>query len=100
MKLSEQDKRVIEYYEKQEDMMVLVFAQWCVNHQLDPAELYQEAYPDQGTNKKLKQIMEQTLSKEESAEISTAAVLHVLQEFGNDDLAFAVQEKSAQKKTD
>lgn len=96
MKLSEQDKRVIKQYEKEEEMMVLIFAQWCINHCFDPVELYKEAYPDQGMNKKLEQAMKQTTGREESADISTAAVLHVLQEFGNDDLAFVVAEKAKQ----
>ena len=99
MNLSDSDKCVIQQYENDEEMMVLIFAQWCVNHRLDPVALYQEAYPEQQANKLLQKTLEKTAPKEESAEISTAAVLHVLQEFGNDDLAFVVQE-AANKKTD
>ena len=31
-------------------MMVLVFSQWCINHNLDPFEIYAQAYPTQRDN--------------------------------------------------
>src|SRR5699024_7724521 len=91
MTLSDHDKWVIAQYEADEEMMVLIFAQWCVNHQLDPVQLYEEAYPNQQANKLLQQVLEKTTEKKEAVEISTEVVLHVLQEYGNDDLAFVVQ---------
>src|SRR5699024_7088246 len=91
MTLSDHDKWVIEQYEADEEMMVLIFAQWCVNHQLDPVQLYDVAYPNQQDNKLLQQVLEKTTERDEAVEISTEVVLHVLQEFGNDDLAFVVQ---------
>lgn len=94
MKLSEQDKWVIEQYEQDEEMMVLIFAQWCVNHDIDAMDLYKKAYPHQVENKALKEVLDKTVAKADSEEISTGVVLHVLQLFGNDDLAFVVQEVS------
>src|SRR5699024_12115121 len=80
-------------------MMVLIFAQWCVNRDLDPIELYEQAYPSQMKNKTLQEQLSQTVPKNESEEITTEMVLYALQIFGNDDLAFVVQE-AADKKTD
>src|SRR5699024_2500048 len=91
MTLSDHDKWVIEQYEADEEMMVLIFAQRCVNHQLDQVQLYEEAYPNQQANKQLQQVLEKTTEKNGAVDISTEVVLHVLQEFGNDDLAFVIQ---------
>src|SRR5699024_6575143 len=91
MTLSDHDKWVIEQYEADEEMMVLIFAQWCVNHQLDPVQLYEEAYPNQQANKLLQQVLEKTTEKNEAVDISKEVVLHVMLEVGNDDLAFGVQ---------
>lgn len=88
-------EKVIKQYEHDERTMVLVFAQWCVNHDLDPIALYHEAYPQQQPNPLLTEVMGETVAKEESEEISIDIVLYVLQMFGNDDLAFVVQEKAA-----
>lgn len=32
------EKQLTEAYERDENMMILVFAQWCVNHDLDPID--------------------------------------------------------------
>lgn len=48
------EKQLVEAYERDENMMILVFAQWCVNHDLDPLELYAKAYPQQKLNESLK----------------------------------------------
>jgi|SRR5690625_1295837 len=86
------DKYIIEKYQKDEKTMVLIFAQWCVNNHLDPFELYEEAYPSQMGNKLLQEAFDLTVPKEESEYISHEIVLQVLQYFGNDDLAFVVQQ--------
>lgn len=91
VKLSEKDQFIIEQYQQDEEMMILIFAQWCVNNGLDARALYQEAYPNQLENKALTEAMEKTVPKEESEEISRELVVQVLQLFGNDDLAFEVQ---------
>ncbi|MDL4841075.1 hypothetical protein [Aquibacillus rhizosphaerae] len=89
----EVEKRVIEQYKQDENMMILVFAQWCVNHDLDPEALYLEAYPKQQGNLALQKTLELTVTKEESEEIPHHSVLGVLQLFGNDDLAFIVSQQ-------
>lgn len=94
MNRSEKDQYIIEQYVKDEKMMVLIYAQWCINHDLDPVELYQEAYPNQLVSPVLHEVLDETVIKEESDDISVDIVLTVLQMFGNDDLAFVVQEKS------
>ena len=74
-------------------MMILVFAQWCENHDLDPATLYQKAYPEQGENPALQQGIDLTVPKEESEDIPDSTLLGVLSLFGNDDLAYVVTEE-------
>lgn len=85
------NEKIIENYKENEKLMILIFAQWCINHDLDPKALYQKAYPNQRMNEILLDVLEKTVSKEESEEIPGETVLNVLQLFGNDDLAFVVQ---------
>lgn len=92
MKLSKKDEYIIERYKEDEEMMILIFAQWCMNNDLDPIDVYEKAYPNQPKNKALLEAIEKTVPKEESEEISAEVVQHVLQLFGNDDLAFVIQE--------
>ena len=92
------EEQMIENYQKDENMMILVFAQWCVNNDLDPAKLYKEAYPDQVDNPALQHCMELTVSKEESEHIPDTTLLGVLSLFGNDDLAFVVTEEIKKRK--
>ncbi|MFD1170288.1 hypothetical protein [Oceanobacillus caeni] len=89
----DKDRQVIENYQENEKMMILVFAQWCINHDLDPEQLYEEAYPNQCKNKVLLEVLENTVSKKESEEIDDQLVIQALQLFGNDDLAFIVQKE-------
>ncbi|WP_010098166.1 hypothetical protein [Ornithinibacillus scapharcae] len=89
----EMEDYIIEKYQKDEKLMVLIFAQWCINHELNPMELYQLAYPSQPNNQALEEAIELTVPKNESDEISDETVLSVLQIFGNDDLAFVVQQE-------
>ncbi len=44
---NELEKNIIASFKQDEAMMILVFAQWCVNADLDPKTLYLEAYPQQ-----------------------------------------------------
>lgn len=90
MNSKETQEQIIRNYQRDEQMMIFVFAQWCINHDLDPAELYGRAYPNQVENHELKQAIELTVSKEEAGEISNDTLLGVLSLFGNDDLAFVV----------
>lgn len=87
------EQKVIESYKQDEKMMILVYAQWCINNNLDPEALYERAYPDQMDNQALKEAMELTVSKQEAEEIADQTLLNILQVFENDDLAFIVQEK-------
>ena len=86
------EEQVIQSYRQDEDMMILVFAQWCINNNLDPEELYNEAYPHQEHNERLIKVLELTVSKEEAGDILDETVLGVLSLFGNDDLAYVVTE--------
>ena len=88
----ELEKQIIESYRRDEQMMILVFAQWCVNRGLDPQLLYEKAYPQQASNPALQQAIELTVPKEEAGDIPDDTVLQVLSLFGNDDLAFVVTE--------
>lgn len=84
------EDKIVESYRRDEDMMILVFAQWCVNNGIDPVALYTEAYPGQEENGALRRAVALTVSEEEAGYISNETVLGVLSLFGNDDLAFAV----------
>lgn len=92
------EEKIIQNYQGEEKMMILVFAQWCVNHGLDPEELYLLAYPNQSTNPALKEAIELTVPKEEAGEVSDETLLAVLSLFGNDDLAYIVTEEIRQRK--
>ncbi|QKS71640.1 hypothetical protein FLK61_33690 [Paenalkalicoccus suaedae] len=92
------EKQIIEGYQKEEKMMVLVFAQWCINHDLDPVEIYKEAYPTQKNNDVLSEAMELTVSKEEAGPIDDSQLLGVLSLFGNEDLAFTVTSYISKRK--
>ncbi|MEC0205267.1 hypothetical protein P4H39_21920 [Paenibacillus lautus] len=89
------EERIAESYRQDEDMMILVFAQWCVNHGLDPVELYRKAYPNQPDNEQLARVLELTVPKEEAGEIPDQTLLGVLSLFGNEDLAIVVAEAAA-----
>lgn len=89
----EMDDFIIESYQKEEKMMILVFAQWCVNHDLDPKALYLEAYPAQSENQSLKEAIDLTVPKEEAGEVPDDTLLGVLSLFGNEDLAFIVTQE-------
>lgn len=98
MDRKEMEEKVIESYQSDERMMILIYAQWCINNDLEPKSLYMQAYPEQMKNNALKEALELTVSKEESEEIPDSTVINVLQLFGNDDLAFIVQEQINKRK--
>lgn len=98
MKRSERDEFIIEQYKNDEQMMVLIFVQYCVNNDIDPYDVYQEAYPTQGVNPSIADALEEVVPKKESEEISLEIVQHILQVFGNDDLAFVLQKRADAKK--
>ncbi|WML44714.1 hypothetical protein [Neobacillus sp. PS3-40] len=91
-------EKIVQNYQGEEKMMILIFAQWCINHDLLPEELYLHAYPDQASNPALKEAIELTVSKEEAGEIPDQTLLAVLSLFGNDDLAFIVTEEINKRK--
>lgn len=93
MNSKEMEQIIIERYKRDEDTMILVFAQWCVNHGLDAVELYSRAYPTQAGNPRLLEALPLTAPKEEAGDIDDAAVLQVLSLFGNEELAFVVSEE-------
>src|SRR5699024_6502100 len=87
----EMENKVIESYKNDEKMMILVYAQWCINNDLDPKSMYTRAYPDQIKNNALREALEMTDTKEETENIHDETVLQVIQVFGKDELAFIVQ---------
>ncbi|MDC3425173.1 hypothetical protein NC797_11730 [Aquibacillus sp. 3ASR75-11] len=97
MNQKEKEQYILDNYKKDENTMILVFSQWCVNNDLDPRELYKQAYPDQGKNQQLGEAFELTIPKNESDEIPVQTVLDVLQLFENDHLAFVVAEEYEKK---
>ncbi|PMC39115.1 hypothetical protein CJ195_04025 [Bacillus sp. UMB0899] len=98
MNSKEVEQKIIENYQKDEQMMILIFAQWCVNHDLDPTEVYVRAYPNQPANYALKQTIDLTVPKEESEHIPDQTLLNVLSLYGNDELALVVTEEIGKKK--
>ena len=83
--------KVIEQYEADENIMIQIYVQWCINHDINPLELYNRAYPNQASNNVILELMETT--EKNSTIIDTGTVLDVLQLFGNDDLAYVVSEE-------
>jgi hypothetical protein len=98
MNQKELEQKIIENYQGQEKIMILVFAQWCINHDLEPEEIYLRAYPNQSANPALREAIELTVPKEEAGEVSDQTLLGVLSLFGNDDLAFVVTEEIQKRK--
>ncbi|GGA84521.1 hypothetical protein [Ornithinibacillus halotolerans] len=92
MNRKEIEEQIIKNYQNDEKMMILIFAQWCVNNDLDPKELYKTAYPNQEKNVVLEEALQLTVPKKESDVITDGTVLNVLQLFGNDELAFVIQQ--------
>lgn len=97
MSQKEMEQQIIQNYQRDEQMMILVFAQWCINHDLDPADLYRRAYPGQPDPAALTQALKLTAPKEEAGEVPDQTLLGVLSLFGNEDLAFAVTEEIAKR---
>ncbi|MEI7024236.1 hypothetical protein [Paenibacillus sp. y28] len=97
MNRKELEEQIIRNYQQDEQMMILVFAQWCVNHDLDPAELYRRAYARQGENEALQQAVALTVPKEEAGDIADDTLLSVLSLYNNDDLAVVVTEEIAKR---
>ncbi|MDF2670177.1 MAG: hypothetical protein K0R67_2483 [Paenibacillus sp.] len=93
MSRKEIEEEVIRNFQRDEQMMIMVFAQWCVNHGLDPAQLYARAYPEQTANHELQQAIELTVPAEEAGEISVETLLGVLSLYDNEELAFVVTEE-------
>ena len=89
------DKRVIEQYQEDEQMMIRLYVQWCINNEKDAMALYETAYPNQPKNKELQEIIDE--SEKNDLHISVETVLYALQLFGNDDLAFVVSEESQKR---
>nr|WP_276531268.1 hypothetical protein [Fictibacillus nanhaiensis] len=74
-------------------MMIIIYAQWCVNNGLDPKAVYLNAYPGQANNEYVMHMLEQTVTHEEAEPISNEMLLQVLSLFGNEDLAYAVSKE-------
>ncbi|MCR2822837.1 hypothetical protein [Lederbergia panacisoli] len=92
------EKRVKENYQNDEEMMILIFAQWCINHDLDPEKVYGQAYPDQAANSALRKAIHSTVAKENGSDISNDTLLNILSLFGNDNLAFVITEIISKEK--
>ncbi|WP_391209114.1 hypothetical protein [Psychrobacillus sp. L4] len=80
--------KIIQQYEEDENIMIRLFAHWCANHDINAATLYKNAYPHQHENGILLNIMKET--EKDNLQVDTETVIHVLQLFGNEDLAFEV----------
>ncbi len=92
MEYKDLEQQIIQKYKDDETLMVRLFVQWCANHNLDPHALYKKAYPEQGTNPALKEVIKDDEGFED-LHIDNETMLDVLQLFGNDDLAFVVSDE-------
>ena len=92
MEYKDLNEQIIQKYKDDETLMVRLFVQWCANHKLDPHALYKKAYPQQGTNPALTQVIKDDEGFEDLY-IDNETMLDVLQLFGNDDLAFVVSDE-------
>lgn len=91
------EEKTIEKYREDEQMMIGLFVQWCINHELDPNKLYAQAYPEQPVNPSLQTVLKE-MDDGEKIELAAETLLDVLQLFGNFDLAFVVSEELARIK--
>lgn len=97
MNSKEMDQFIIDNYRRDEQTMILVFAQWCVNNNLDATELYTRAYPNQAANEPLQEALALTVPREEADDIDDDTVQAVLSLFGNEELAFVVAEEISRR---
>lgn len=86
------EEQVIKKYQQDENVMIQLFVQWCLNHEVDPNELYARAYPEQQKNPSLQKVLKE-MNGSEPMEIDNETMLDVLQLFGNFDLAFVLSEE-------
>lgn len=91
--LSDESKYVIEQYREQGRLMIIIFAQWCLDHDFDPVKIYGRAYPEQDKNNLLIEVLEEPLEKEKPSAIDVETLFEVLQLYGNEDLAIVIQEE-------
>ncbi|MFS0727999.1 hypothetical protein [Paenibacillus sp. 1P07SE] len=87
MNQKEWEQQMIERYQDDEQMMIVIFAQWCVNRGLDPLQVYRDAYPEQGDNAALAAAVQQTVAPAQGDDISDDLLFSVLGLFGNDRLS-------------
>ena len=92
MEYQDLEQQIIQKYKDDETLMVRLFVKWCANHKLDPQALYKKAYPQQGINSALKEVIKDDDGFED-LHIDNEMMLDVLQLFGNDDLAFIVSDE-------
>ncbi|MFK3936430.1 hypothetical protein ACI2JA_02805 [Alkalihalobacillus sp. NPDC078783] len=92
MNSSEREAYIIEKYKQEEKLMILLYAQWCVNHELDPVLIYEKAYPHQLKNQQLLDAVDQTLPKAEAEPVPLSSLLEVFSWFEQNELAFYVSE--------
>ncbi|HLR14710.1 MAG TPA: hypothetical protein VK144_02725 [Bacillota bacterium] len=97
--LSDESKYVIEQYQEKERLMIIIFAQWCIDHDFDPVDIYTKAYPKQGKNDQLADVLEEPLEKEKPSSIDIDTLFEVLQLYGNEDLAIVIQEELENRAT-
>ncbi|MCP1357196.1 hypothetical protein [Aneurinibacillus migulanus] len=90
----ELEQKVTEIYRRDTNAMVLVFAQWCINHDLEPISVYEEAYPEQAIPAELQSMLALTVPKEEAGDIALETLMNVLLAFDNERLAAVVQQKA------
>ncbi|MDY0410419.1 hypothetical protein ACFFIS_16445 [Virgibacillus soli] len=88
------DEKVIANYKQDEYMMIACFVQWCMHNEIDATALYKKAYPTQPHNSLLEEVLDTIGENQINEQVSLDAVLQLLQIFGNDDLAFTVQEEA------
>lgn len=91
MEFENRDEFIIKKYQQDEAVMIQLFVNWALSHDLDPLALYKRAYPAQSANEALDKAMEQADPAE--TDVSDDTLLDILQMFGNDDLAFIVSEE-------
>jgi len=87
MNQKESEQFIIARFRDDEQTMIAVFAQWCVNKGLDPLEVYRQAYPGQPDSPALLEAIQMTVIPEEARDITDDLLFTVLGLFGNDDLA-------------
>ncbi|CAM3995832.1 hypothetical protein [Alkalicoccus chagannorensis] len=88
--MDNREEKIIQSFQQDEQMMAMVFVQYCINQALDPVEIYRRAYGSTDSTV-LHRALELAVSKEEAGPIEKETLYAVLSMYGNEALAEEIE---------